>query len=68
MKKTEKLGATIIEFSSESEANVWFAEKKNELGGMSQFINWLDKYFQEGNEVFVADEQWDYWSCYEAAE
>lgn len=40
-------------------------EKNYESGSPKAFSEWLERYFDEGNEISVHDEQYDYWSCLE---
>ena len=40
-------------------------EKNYEYGSPEAFSEWLERYFDEGNEISVHGEQYDFWSCLE---
>lgn len=41
-------------------------ERKNyESGSPEAFSEWLERYFDKGNEISVHGEQYDFWSCLE---
>lgn len=40
-------------------------EKNYESGSPEAFSEWLERYFDEGNEISVHGEQYDFWSCLE---
>lgn len=52
-------------FTSVSSLRRWLENKNQECGSPEAFIEWLDKYFEDGNEISVHGEQYDYWDCWE---
>ena len=43
----------------------WLERKNYESGSPEAFSEWLERYFDEGNEISVYGEQYDFWSCLE---
>ena len=43
----------------------WLERKNYESGSPEAFSEWSERYFDEGNEISVHGEQYDYWSCLE---
>ena len=43
----------------------WLKRKNYESGSPEAFSEWLGRYFDEGNEISVHGEQYDFWSCLE---
>ena len=43
----------------------WLKRKNCDSGSPEAFSEWLERYFDEGNEISVHGEQYDFWSCLE---
>lgn len=52
-------------FTSVSILRKWLENKNYECGSPEAFSEWLTNYFEEGNEISVHGEQYDFWSCLE---
>ena len=52
-------------FTSISSLRRWLENKNYECGSPEAFSEWLTNYFEEGNEISVHGEQYDFWSCLE---
>ena len=52
-------------FTSVSSLRKWIENKTQECGSPEAFVEWLDKYFEDGNEISVHGEQYDYMDCLE---
>lgn len=52
-------------FTSVSSLRTWLKRKMDESGNPEAFTEWLTNYFDEGNEISVHGEQYDFWSCLE---
>lgn len=52
-------------FTSVSSLRRWLENKNYECGSPEAFSEWLTNYFEEGNEISVHGEQYDFWSCWE---
>lgn len=52
-------------FTSVSTLRRWLENKNQECGNGEAFSEWLQNYFDEGNEISVHGEQYDFWACYE---
>lgn len=52
-------------FSSESTLRRWLENKNQECGSSEAFSKWLQNYFDDGNEISVYGDQYDFWSCWE---
>lgn len=52
-------------FPSVSILRKWLENKNYECGSPEAFSEWLTNYFEEGNEISVHGEQYDFWSCWE---
>ena len=52
-------------FSSRSSLEQWLENKRWESGTPEAFIEWLNRYFDEGNKITVLGVEYDYWACWE---
>lgn len=52
-------------FTSVSVLRRWLKNKNQECGSPESFSEWLQKYFDEGNEISVHGEHYDFWACWE---
>lgn len=52
-------------FTSVSVLQKWLVNKNNECESAEEFSSWLQNYFDEGNEISVRGEKYDYWACME---
>lgn len=52
-------------FTSVSVLRKWLEGKMQECGNPEAFSEWLTSYFENGNEVSVHGEKYDFWSCWE---
>lgn len=52
-------------FTNVSVLKKWLEQKNFECGSPEAFCEWLQDYFDNGNEIRVHGEQYDYWACWE---
>ena len=52
-------------FTSVSVLRKWLETKNQECGNPEAFSAWLQNYFDEGNEISVHGEHYDFWDCWE---
>lgn len=52
-------------FTSVTVLRLWLKKKMSECGSPEGFIQWLDDYFNEGNEISVRGEHYSYADCLE---
>lgn len=52
-------------FTSVSSLRRWLERRMDECGSPEAFSEWLTNYFEEGNEISVHGEQYDFWACWE---
>ena len=43
----------------------WLERKNYDSDSPKAFSEWLERYFDEGNEISAHGEQYDFWSCLE---
>ena len=52
-------------FTSVSTLRRWIETKRQECESGEAFSEWLQNYFEDGNEISVHGEHYDFWDCYE---
>ena len=52
-------------FTSVSVLREWLKNKSYECGSSEAFSEWLTNYFENGNEISVHGEHYDFWDCFE---
>lgn len=52
-------------FMSVSSLKRWLENKNWECGTPEAFTEWLEKFFDDGNEISVHGEHYSYWDCLE---
>lgn len=52
-------------FTSVSVLRKWLESKMQECGNPEAFSEWLTSYFENGNEISVHGEHYDFWACWE---
>ncbi len=52
-------------FTAVSVLRSWLKRKMDECGSPEAFSEWLTNYFEEGNEISVHGEQYDFGACRE---
>lgn len=57
--------AIVNKFVHTARLIAWLEQMNLECGSPEAFDEWLQDYFEEGNEVEVYGEKYDYWACRE---
>ena len=52
-------------FTSVSVLRKWLEQKNYESGSPEAFSEWLNDYFDKGNEISVHGEHYSFWDCME---
>ena len=64
-----KLAKTVVTQTVNGESVIslrrWLERRMDECGSPEAFSEWLTNYFEEGNEISVHGEQYDFWACWE---
>lgn len=55
----------VYTFMSVSSLKRWLESKNWECGSPEAFTEWLEKLFDNGNEICVHGENYSYWDCLE---
>lgn len=54
-----------MEFSSTRALRNWLEMNLQECGSHEEYDEWLERFFVDGNTIFVGNEEWSYQNCFD---